>query len=99
VTDLKLLKERVTIGEVLAFYGASIGSSRGSYDAWVPISCPFCKDSSGSASVQRAAGRFLCHQCGAPRDGKSGDIFDVVRYAERLQTNKDAIEWIDRNFG
>lgn len=97
--DLQLLKERVTIAEVLGFYGASIGASRGSYDSWTAITCPFCRDSSGSASVQRAAGRFLCHQCGAPRDGKSGDIFDVVRYAERLQTNKEAIEWVERNFG
>lgn len=94
--DLQEIKEQVTIEEVLAEFGGDIGR-RGGYGDWTPIVCPFCRDSGGSASINRAAGRFLCHQCGAPRDGKSGDIFDVAAYAERLST-KEAIEWVQRTF-
>jgi DNA primase len=97
--DIAELKEQVTIEEVLAHFGANVGM-RGGWSEWTAITCPFCSDSSGSASVNRAAGMFLCHQCLAPdRDnGKAGDIVDVVRYAESIRTVPEAVEWITRTF-
>lgn len=90
------LKEDVSISEVLTWYGGAAGARR--YGAeWVPTNCPFCSDRNGSGSVNTSLGRFLCHQCGAPRDGKSGDIVDVVMFAEDLTDTKDAIAWIERN--
>jgi DNA primase len=95
VKSIEDLKEEVSIAEVLTWYGAAVGGRRSS--EWTPINCPFCKDRSGSGSVNLSRGRFLCHQCEAPRDGKSGDIVDVVMFAEDFTETKDAIAWIERN--
>ena len=90
------LKDEITITEVLQNYGASF--ARGSFGSeWRPLNCPFCADKSGSGSINVGQGRYLCHQCGAPRDGKSGDIVDVVMFAEGLSSTKDAIAWIERH--
>lgn len=97
MTDLEEVKEGVTILEVLAHFGGQ-GPRSGGWGGWVPVSCPFCADSNGSASVNVPAGRFLCHQCGAPRDGKSGDVIDVAKYGENFMTTKDAIQWLRRTF-
>lgn len=91
------IRDTVTIVEVLAWYGAK--SNLGNrYGEWKPIVCPFCADKGGSASVNIVAGRFLCHQCDAPRgNGKSGDVIDVVKYAENIHDTKEAMQWIERN--
>jgi DNA primase len=94
------LKEVLTIEEVLAYWGGEVSGRRGGWGDWQPVNCPFCSDSNGSASVNRQAGLFLCHQCGAPdRDnGKAGDIVDLVKFAERIRDTKEAIEWLRTTF-
>lgn len=90
-------KEEVTIVEVLAWFGGrSTMTTRGG--DWKPVVCPFCADSGGSASLNIVQGRFLCHQCGAPRDGRSGDVVDVVMYAENFRDTRDALAWIEKTF-
>ena len=98
--SIEELKEDVSIEEVLRYFGADPGGNRrGGWGDWQSMSCPFCKDSNGSASINRQLNRFNCHQCGAPgRDGKSGDIFDVAKYGMNFNDTKDAIEWITRTF-
>jgi DNA primase len=93
------LKEIILIEEVLGLYGAQVGA-RGGWQEWTPIDCPFCSDSNGSASVNRKAGLFICHQCGAPDrpNGKAGDIVDVAKFGESIRETKDAIEWLQRTF-
>lgn len=97
MTTIEDLKDEVSISEVLAHYGAQVGRS-GSWTEWRPVNCPFCRDRNGSGSVNMLAGRFLCHQCGAPRDGQSGDIVDVVKYGEDITDTREAIRWIERTF-
>lgn len=36
---------------------------------WVRMTCPFCDDSNGSASVNHDVQGFRCHQCGRSGDG------------------------------
>lgn len=93
------LKELATIGEVLAHFGAVIPRG-GGWNDWQPIDCPFCSDTNGSASVNQAAGYFICHQCGAPdRAGdKAGDIIDVVKFGENIRDTNEAVRWIEQTF-
>lgn len=96
--DIAELREEIPIEEVLGFYGSF--TNRGTWSAWSPINCPFCSDSNGSASINRSAGLFICHQCGAPdrSNGKAGDIVDVAKFGESIRDTKEAIEWIKNTF-
>jgi hypothetical protein len=97
VISIEELKETVTVEEVLAYYGADVGVRWTSWNAWAPINCPFCRDTNGSGSMNRGAGYYLCHQCSEPRDGQAGDIIDIVKSQENLDT-KAAIQWISTQF-
>lgn len=93
------LKEQVSIEEVISYLGGRpFGWSGGYRDRWVKWICPFCSDSNGSASVQPQAGRFLCHQCSAPRDGQSGDIVDVAMFELGTTSVNEAVTWLERTF-
>ena len=93
------LREDILIEEVLIEAGATtIGWARGGWGEWKQIVCPFCDDTNGSGSYNRRLGRFLCHQCGAPRDGKSGDVVDVAKVYLGVNDDKAAIEWLTRTF-
>jgi DNA primase len=94
--SIEELREEIPITEVLAHYGAIVGS-RGSWSRWVPVNCPFCRDSNGSGSVNRVEGVYLCFQCGEPDDGRAGDIVDIVKSQENLDT-KDAMQWLYQTF-
>lgn len=100
----KEVREDIPILEVLIDIGAAErGWGRGGWNEWTPITCPFCTDSNNSASYNAAAGRFLCHQCGAPLDGKSGDVVDVAKFFLGLdmrsaRDDQEAIEWLTRRF-
>lgn len=98
MADIEEIRDEVSVLEVLAHYGGSTGS-RGwtSTGGWQAYDCPFCGDTNGSGSVNPSAGRYLCHQCGEPRDGKSGDVIDIVASQEQLST-REAIEWITSTF-
>lgn len=96
--DIEGLKERVTIGDVLSEFGAALPGARAGWQDWVQMTCPFCPDRNGSASINRQLNRFLCHQCGAPRDGKSGDVIDVVKFELNIKDTRGAIEWLTRTF-
>jgi hypothetical protein len=92
------LKDRITIEEVLAHFGADTGRRWTSWGAWTPINCPFCSDRNGSGSVNLSAGRFLCHQCGCPRDGRSGDIVDIAKYELQSDDTNEACRWLAATF-
>lgn len=98
MTGIAELREAITVEEILSYYGADIRRS-GSWSEWTPVNCPWCLDTNGSASMNRGAGLYLCHQCGAPdrANGKAGDIVDIVKFAERLNTS-EAAEWLTRTF-
>lgn len=93
MTDIEDLKEDVSILDVLGHYGAETWKASYHGHGWVPINCPFCHDTNGSGSVNVGLGLFNCHQCAEPRDGKAGDIIDIVKSQERLDT-REALEWI-----
>lgn len=94
------IREDIPILEVLIDLGAETRgwATPGGWGAWRAITCPFCTDSNNSASYNAGAGRFLCHQCGAPRDGKSGDVVDVARLFLGTTDDQEAIEWLNRRF-
>jgi hypothetical protein len=87
----------VSILDVLGHYGAETWQALYHGHGWVAINCPLCHDTNGSGSVNVAAGLFNCHQCDAPRDGKAGDIIDLVKYVENIST-RDAIQFIKDTF-
>ena len=91
------LREEIPIEEVLAYFGARIPAGR-SWSTWQKMVCPFCSDTNGSATVNKAAQRFICHQCGAPRDGRAGDIVDIAIWADEANEYKEAVEWLTRTF-
>lgn len=97
--DFERLREDISIGEVLAYLGSAPPSGRAGWSDWVSMNCPFCTDRNGSASVNRRLGRFLCHQCGAPRDEKAGDIVDLAMFELNTKDTKEAVEWLTRTFG
>jgi DNA primase len=97
MTDIEDLKEEVSILDVLGHYGAETWKATYHGHGWVAINCPLCHDTNGSASVNVSTGYFNCHQCDAPRDGRAGDIIDVVQYEEHLSV-EEAIEWIRSTF-
>lgn len=94
--DLDEIRDEVPILEVLAEYGAAPGA-RSYWAEWQAINCPFCGDTNGSGSVNVSKGLYLCHQCGAPRDGKAGDVVNIVMDQESLDF-KEAIEWLTQTF-
>lgn len=97
-TRYEEIREDIPILEVLVDLGATTPGWTQGWGEWKPITCPFCNDTNDSASYNAAAGRFLCHQCGAPRDGVSGDVVDVARWHLGTNNDKDAIEWLNRTF-
>jgi len=97
VIDFETLKEEVSVEEVLVYLGAKIGW-RGGWGEWSPIDCPFCSDTNGSGSMNRQAGRYLCHQCGAPADGRSGDIIDIAKFELNDDNTQKAVEWLKTTF-
>jgi hypothetical protein len=93
------LREEIPILDVLLDIGASVpGWASGGWGDWKKVVCPFCTDTNGSASYNAGAGRFLCHQCGAPRDGSSGDVVDVARLFLGTNDDEEAIQWLNRRF-
>ena len=97
MTTIEEVKEEISVVEILGHYGAETWRASYHGHGWTPLNCPFCTDTNGSGSVNAAAGLFLCHQCGAPRDGKAGDIIDIVKDQE-LMTTREALEWIRGTF-
>ncbi len=97
--SIETIKEEVTIDMVLNELGASTGWVNG-WGEWLPVNCPFHHDQEASASMNRGAGLFLCHGCGAPNrdNGKAGDIIDVAKYHLQTQSISEAIEWLCREF-
>lgn len=95
--DIDEIRSEVPVLEVLAYYGGSTVARGYLSSGWQPYHCPFCGDTNGSGSVNVSAGRYLCHQCGEPRDGRSGDVVDIVKSQEQLDT-REAIEWITSTF-
>jgi len=91
------LREDVTIEQVLAYFGGQVPTGR-SWSSWQKMVCPFCSDTNGSATINHGAQRFICHQCGAPRDGKAGDIIDLAIWAGDAHDYRDAVEWLTRTF-
>lgn len=91
--DIPILEVLLDIGAHTRGYATSVG-----WGGWRAITCPFCTDTDNSASYHLAWGRFLCHQCGAPRDGSSGDVVDVARLYLGTTDDKEAIEWLTRRF-
>jgi hypothetical protein len=94
------LREDIPVLDVLLEIGArTIGWSRGGgWSGWKEIVCPFCSDTNGSGSYNSIAGRYLCHQCGAPRDGRSGDVVDIAKLYLGTNEDREAIEWLRRTF-
>lgn len=94
------LREDIPILDVLLDLGASVNgwATGGGWGDWKSITCPFCTDSDNSASYNAGAGRFLCHQCGAPRDGRSGDVVDVAKHFLGTSSDDEAIAWLNRRF-
>lgn len=60
------LKEKLTIEEVVCFYGTNVNS-------YGKALCPFHKESTPSFSIKKDTNTFKCFGCGA-----GGDIFDFV---------------------
>ncbi len=96
-TAIDDLKDEIAIEEVISYLGGEIIGN--GWNDWSKTRCPFCGDTNGSASTNRILGRFLCHQCGAPRDGKSGDILDVAMLELHTTDTRDAIAWLKKTFG
>lgn len=70
-------------------------SEKGSKKQYV---CPFCgsgtgEKKTGAFTVYETDDRFFCFKC-----RKGGDIFDLVRKVEGLNTEKEAAEWLTKNF-
>lgn len=94
------LREDIPILDVLLDLGAAVnGWAGGGWQDWKPITCPFCTDSDNSASYNPALGRFLCHQCGAPRDSeRSGDVVDVAKCYLGTKDDKEAMTWLNNRY-
>jgi len=93
------IKEAVAVEDVLLELGGSIPYT-GGWGEWISVNCCFHKDDNASASINRGAGLFLCHACGAPdRDnGKAGDIIDMARFHLQTDLITEAISWIRQTF-
>jgi DNA primase len=85
--DIRTLKDRVTIEDVLLHFGWD-GQDYGGTN-WVKIICPFHWDENPSAGIKGT--RFKCWACGV-----EGDIIDVVGQAESL-TVSESKAWIEQN--
>jgi hypothetical protein len=97
MADFAELREEIGIEEVIVYLGGRILSG-GWGGGWRSTVCPFCADSNGSGSLNRPLGRFLCHQCGAPRDGRSGDVVDIAKYELGTTSTEEAVKWLKRTF-
>lgn len=84
------LKEAVRLEDVLLHYQAEV-EYRG-WNTWVSMKCCFHDDREASASVNLSEDRFKCHACDV-----SGDILDIVMYAENCDLN-EARQFIIDNF-
>jgi hypothetical protein len=93
------IKEEVGVQEVLLELGGSIPYT-GAWGEWVPVRCYAHRDDNPSGSMNRGAGMYICHQCGAPgrENGKAGDIVDMAKDHLQSDSITEAISWIRQTF-
>ena len=81
---IRIIKNRVSMKEVLAYYGQHpVGSS---------YRCFAHDDHRPSASIMKKGDKYHCFSC-----GWTGDVIDVVRFFERCDSKK-AIKVLNENF-
>lgn len=85
---MDLVRERVSLTEVLDFYGADVNQS-GFGD------CPLC-GRSRSVVVNEGSGQWFCRSSLCA--GRGGDVFTVVREREQLHFSK-AVRFVIDTFG
>ena len=107
MADLKELKRRIDIVEVLKEIGARVQLDD-SWDDEVKVWCPFCADAAstkpaGSANVMK--GLYYCYQCAF-----GGSVIDIaLQYAEAQEPVDDvfgsyspsiakAVEWLEERW-
>lgn len=61
--------------------------------AWIPVKCPICPDTSGSASVAYSTGALVCHQC-----GYKNDLFRWIKESKKLNSDWEACQWLAKEF-
>ena len=91
VLSIGEVKRLVSMGRLLAHYGAPAYLTQSMQEDWISIPCPFHTDRKPSASYSYRHQRFRCHVCDI-----GGDVLDVVEAVEHL-TTKEALVWIRQN--
>lgn len=83
---VEVVRDNLKMEQVLERY---IGSS----DRMKKWLCPFHSDKHPSMSINPKTDRFMCFACGA-----RGDLIDFVQHFFNLQTQREALEVLDRDF-
>lgn len=96
MSDLRALKERIDITEVLKKIGARIQMA----DRWddeVKVWCPFCDDAGShkpAASANLMEGLYYCYKCGF-----GGSVIDVAMKHLEQQSQRTVADPLWGNYG
>ena len=82
--DIQSIKARLTIGEVLRYYGLQPGGNH-------RMRCPFHDDKTPSLQVYPKTNTCYCFSSNCQRHGKRMDVIDFIQHKEQL-TKHQAIE-------
>ncbi|MGG3466774.1 CHC2 zinc finger domain-containing protein [Neobacillus pocheonensis] len=96
MSSIDLIKENITIIDVLDRYSAASFANAKTSRSRFNIRCPFHNDRNPSFTVYTDTNTFRCWS--GCNDGKSGDVVDIVKLSRNLST-KEAIKILIDDYG